>query len=445
MSIEKIKTFILYVLVLLSAFLTWQLWVYQPYLETLKNIELVKKYTVGKEESLSDIIRPEQVVLHVNNQHLSTFDTGHHSPFYEKLLEASFDNFRDKSLDPEAREELLSLLERKDSLEFIFPTAISMEMYAQLFEFNDEQSTLQLVDRIIIYEDNNRTMARFISYTEGSFIEARLINQSFAHYNKLVEEESQAYERFFMEILNEAKPPVYLPEKPVNITGYDTYPPPLDEDEFMHALFNDISFVRKSSDTGGETLYTDGSHELKVNNQLQSLIYINPSRNNENETDTESSIVKSFRFINGHGGWTDPFVLYNWTPRNINEINYRLIFNGYPSFGSPASKIEIEWQGAEVLKYERSLLSIERSISPTPRGETTLSSGYEIMDYLKSNSKYEISKVNKIAIGYSITTQSTRLSFTPTWFVNYQGKWEALMESKQLTYEAGERWPYGLE
>jgi regulatory protein YycH of two-component signal transduction system YycFG len=445
MSIEKIKTIILYVLVLLSALLTWQLWVYQPDYDTLGNLELVKKYTVGKEESLNEVIRPEQVVLHVNNRHLSTFSTERHSPFYEKLLEASFDNFRDKSLDEEGREELLLLLERKDSVEFVFPTAISMEMYAQLFEFNDEQSTLQLIDRIVVYEDNNRTMARFISYKEGSFIEARLINQSFAQYNKLIEQESDAYQPFFMEILNVAKPPVYLPENPISLTGYDTYPPPLDEDEFMNALFNDISFVRKSSQAGGETLYTDGSHELKVNNQLQSLIYINPSRNNENETDKESSIVKSFRFINGHGGWTDSFVLHNWSPRTIDEITYRLIFNGYPAFGSPASKIEIEWQGAEVLKYERSLLSIERSISPTPRRETTLSSGYEVIDYLKSNSNYDISKINKITVGYSITTQSTRLSFTPTWFIHYQDTWEALMESKQLTYEAGERWPYGLE
>ncbi|MFP3472931.1 two-component system activity regulator YycH, partial [Micrococcus sp. SIMBA_144] len=67
---ENFKTILLNVLVLTSLFLTWQIWTFEPEYE--KEAAPTEASPVGIQEvNISDVIKPNQLVYHIDNQHFT--------------------------------------------------------------------------------------------------------------------------------------------------------------------------------------------------------------------------------------------------------------------------------------------------------------------------------------------------------------------------------------
>src|SRR5690606_33296068 len=114
MTLEKLKTITLMILVLLSLVLTYFLWTYEPNYEPLHNLETVEKVTLAAERPLSEVIKPIQLFYHDDNTHWGTYNSQHLSPFYQLLLDATFVNFETHTLDSRLRR----LVKEHRSIEF---------------------------------------------------------------------------------------------------------------------------------------------------------------------------------------------------------------------------------------------------------------------------------------------------------------------------------------
>ncbi|PAM96852.1 hypothetical protein B4N84_00040, partial [Flavobacterium sp. IR1] len=69
MNYEHVKTGLLIGLVGLSIILTWQLWTFQPDINFLgESEELERTSLISEEVRLSDVIRPEKLITHVDGQ-----------------------------------------------------------------------------------------------------------------------------------------------------------------------------------------------------------------------------------------------------------------------------------------------------------------------------------------------------------------------------------------
>src|SRR4051812_23501094 len=71
MNFERAKSIILIILIAISSYLTWSIWTYEPKYEKIDqkyiNIE-------SDEQTMSDVIKPNSILIHRYNQHFQTSD-----------------------------------------------------------------------------------------------------------------------------------------------------------------------------------------------------------------------------------------------------------------------------------------------------------------------------------------------------------------------------------
>ena len=72
MNFERAKSIILIVLVGTSIFLTWSIWTYEPKYEKIDQGNYIN--IESDEQTVSDIIKPKQILIHRNNQHFQASD-----------------------------------------------------------------------------------------------------------------------------------------------------------------------------------------------------------------------------------------------------------------------------------------------------------------------------------------------------------------------------------
>src|SRR5690606_30941829 len=107
------------------------------------------------------------------------------------------------------------------------------------------------------------------------------------------------------------------------------------------------------------------------------LSYINPTRRGEQKASDaeESPFLQVHRFINSHGGYTEPFTFMGIRrqPGNKTEVEFRLSFNGFPAFDARIAEMKVIWQEREVFEYIRATETIMDSvIYKEPEMETLL-------------------------------------------------------------------------
>ncbi len=88
MNYERIKTGLLIGLVGLSLILTWQLWTFQPDFALIDDsTRYVPTEAMSEERKLADVILPEQMIVHRQEQHaMIPASDERFEEFYRKLI-----------------------------------------------------------------------------------------------------------------------------------------------------------------------------------------------------------------------------------------------------------------------------------------------------------------------------------------------------------------------
>lgn len=429
MRLEKIKTFILIVLVGLSLLLTFGLWTYQPKNDLLYDTSYVNEVDLGgTEETKRSIVEPNMLVFHRDGEYFSYNDPTDGQELYKDMQLWELQN--------------LSITESNGvpvndyQLELIFPDDIPVEMIPSLFTLESDEESLPGWSFRHVYITFNQGLSslniQFLS-VDGRKQATAVIEDQDA-YNQLWATISDPDDLTEYMLFESADTPIYLPKNELKMSKRSIAVEGIDPKEFVNALFSNPSLVSANYD---EAYYTDGQRGLSVLQDGRRMEFINPIHPNYEQMNVAELLDTSIESINEHKGWTDEFKLASIDADN-NSLVYRMHYGGYPVFNHGGlSIIDQKWRNHELHQYRRPLFRLNNTLGGE---DITLASGSEVIAYLEEEEKFETSKIKNVQVGYHLSYSdnvSYNLTLEPSWYVNYKGQWQEIELKSDTAHDEG--------
>lgn len=443
MTYENIKSIILVILVSFSVLLTWSIWTYQPNYELMEKSNTIEKVAISVKKEVDQIIKPDRVIVHYDNDnHIGTINPNEIERIINELKKWNFTDFENISGQIK---NYSSFIHKKGNAVIQFPDSVPMDIYKAVIDVKDSKLPNFYFDRIVIDVENTQRedgFVYFVSLKNYDVYRSR-VPASFVHnfQNGLYKnaEFSPSYIAYIPFKVN-SELTLFLKKDESTLPRHQYLANPLDSEKFKKALFKDPSVVQKSYKTTGEE-FTDGSSLMRVFYDKNILSYINPAEMNETNFISKNLLKRSIDFVNEHGGWTN-----NYRFVYMDEMKHNVIFrlyddNGFPVFSERRgiSEINETWGQSEIKEYVRSNFSLGLRMEPT---DMNLSSGEEVINYLKRLPNIDVSKLQNVMIGYFMTKDAqTRIVYIePSWYYQYNQQWiQISMEDIRGEIE------YGLE
>lgn len=429
---ERIKTGLLIGLVGLSMVLTWQLWTFQPDIALLdETTKYIPSEAMSEERRLADVIWPEQMIIHKQDQYaIIQPDDYRYQTFYEKLLNVSIDEEKINELEPSSN------MLKQDGTEMIFPTSIPTDVFLGLFQIDQQEISLSLseFDRLFLYVESQdeRVHMRLFSNEQREVIDIetnvtgkdfnRTYLASFSDDLEAVKVNGESSDSLF-------NPAIYVPKNRVKAKKLSFTVSPISGEFFRHALFTDPDSVKYYRQSDNEESYTDGSRIINIRTNGLFMEYNNPVFSEARDRSSRHIVNRSFDFINGHGGWTDDYLLSGWEANELRDTaEYRLHVNHYPviSFeGINQMVLRVGRSGKQTENYNRPLFYLD-SQPIDAKEEMELPSGEEVIEKLKeTNEEFDMNRLEKVIIGYEMNMPSRSfVTVEPSWFAMYNGRWQ---------------------
>ncbi|PSL45914.1 regulatory protein YycH of two-component signal transduction system YycFG [Salsuginibacillus halophilus] len=433
MIIERLKSVLLAGLILLSLWLTWELWTYQPIYSTLDREEYVENEPIGDERDLNDVIYPEKLIL--NNGATTGMMDGNDlrmHTFFDELRDADFENLSAVSNIDEA--DVYDL--EGDWAELTFPTAIPWEIAEVLFEHDDHASALHLdqVDRILLSDpggENEELQVRLVSFEEKRMLVGESNFGTSVFEDDYISQVPQLIEAFEVERETDEDnllPALYLPEETVAHQELSYSTTSLQSDSFMQILFDDPSYVQQHAEQGNTLSYTDGSAMMRLRSGGDELDFNNPGYTEIQGASDMHIVPSTFDFINAHGGWTDAFQLYDWSESRSSpdEVEFRLMAEGLPVFadtGRSMDVIQTAREGSQIVHHARPMFMLDEEEYVEAENVVELENGRDLLTYVDANMPFAREEIDNIRVGYTMEKQDILVSLTPHWYLQSGGRW----------------------
>ncbi|KON85954.1 hypothetical protein AF332_03440 [Sporosarcina globispora] len=432
MTYENIKTIILTILVATSAFLTWNLWTYQPKYDLFETTNTVKEVTIATKKEVNQIVRPDTLLFHHSEK--ETYGTVSPAEIDKIIKDISVWNFNDFENVTEDMGNLPSYVHDVGKAVIMFPDSVPIDLYKSVIKIGDKNVTNFQFDRIVIdmnqvHKENG--IVDFVSIDNQqvfrSHVPVSYIQNFKSQYFKL-SEYSPEYKTYFAYEPSD-KRIIYLPSQETKMERYQFLEKKLDSEQYKNALFSDPSVVQKSFQQSEEE-YNDTSSLLRVNSDKNTLRYVKPAAGDNLTFPSGDLLKRSIDFVNAHSGWTD-----NYQFAEIDELNHRVIFrmydsSGYPIFSDDPKITEIRqiWGQNEIYEYFRS--NFELGLRTDDKTEVSLSSGTPVIKYLQSLDGFDPELLENVTLGYKMMlvkeAQTTFIRLEPSWFYRYDGIWESI-------------------
>lgn len=426
MKIENFKAIVLVNLVVMSLFLTYNIWTYQYRYSPEKSGETVQNVSLEEADKqvITDIIKPTSIVYHLDNKSYASQQLKDINLLGTILERGSVENVKDISENATASQ-VRSLLEGTEGLEFVYPISLPMETMKKMLMINERNFNEKEINRVFIdltANDENDIPIYFLSISGETILRGELRDVQFESLVDVANDfKSRLPETITYTLGNEEI--LYLPKDAIEMKKIDVLTESISTEKLKTSLFSDTEYL-KSEMEGDSISYTDGIRLLTVNNELETMYYRDPSVSTGNLMSGNELIQKSIDFVNGHNGWTNAYYLENWN-EGTGNILFREHLNGIPIFGSGV--IEEQWGSEEkLLGYSRSTYKLGMPIQST-QSTITMSSGEEVVNAITQSSSIEESEIRDIILGYEIETiKDTTSEFgdeyvelTPVWCVKY--------------------------
>jgi regulatory protein YycH of two-component signal transduction system YycFG len=423
MKYENSKSVILTILILVSIVLTWNLWTYQPNFEMMENGNVVAEVTLKEKQELHKIIRPDLALFHSNGDHYGTTHAVDLDKIMGEIRKWSFYDVRNYT---EEVEDIKELVHGNGNAELVFPAEVPIEIYRSVLKFEEKRIPAFNFNRIIINVENSEKEEGTVYFISADYqqvfvshISPGLLND----FNRNFFKNTEQYQPYFAYEATEQRT-VFIPDGHLEMIEYTYLPVVLNSEAFKEALF-DPSFVQRGTVSGVEE-YSDVSSKMTVNHDTNMLLYVNPTRETDYVDNAYDLLMRSIDFINGHGGWTDP---YRYVEKDVKRksVKFRLYStDGYPVFNeSGMSEIQEVWGRDEITKYVRPNIALELPLT-TEMENVTLPSGSEVMGYLKSRKNFKPELLEQLVLGYEMkkdTGVNKLILLEPAWFYRYNQSW----------------------
>ncbi|MCM3762813.1 two-component system activity regulator YycH [Alkalihalobacillus oceani] len=447
MNYEHIKTGLLIGLIALSMVLTWKLWTFQPNFALLdETTRYVSNETMSEERRLTDLILPEQMIIHYGDQKsMIPRQTAEFEELYQGLLNASLDEGEPMSAGPFPKEGA------SGGIEFVFPASLPIDIFLGLFQVDREEMSIPItaVNRLYIYIDEQSEQVRMqlLSSEDEPMVE---LDTTLAP-GELEETVVRGIEEYpavtslseMDETLKSVNKAIYFPDEPLTAERLSFTISPIPGAFFRQSLFTDPASVKYYRQSGSEESYTDGNRIININNNGLFMEYNNPIFTGTQERSSKHIILSSYEFINGHGGWSDQYLLSRWVSTDArDEAEYRMHVNDLPviSFqGLDQMKLTATRSGNQIESYARPLFDLDSSPIDA-RQQVELPSGEQLLERLRDQEYFDFQRLQKVTVGYEmIMPNPSFVTVNPYWFILYDNHWQ------KVTFNEEEGETDGLE
>ena len=410
---DRLKTYLLTLLVLASIIMSYVLAFEQPGFQQLQPNKDVESTWMGDTQNIEDVLSPRKIVLHAaeNRVYISYFKQSGYVDIWNKLGEVPFTNLTDGPYDATA---FKVLREQAIGFECVFDAMLPISSLNGMLQLPESfTDSGQSTNRIWVYvkDGSNAVRAVFVNETEKTQVLASL-SMSARELKELVVNGSKgAGPTYKWTPYN-----LYLPDAPLSMVQTTHAFSTATATQLETSLFIEPGAVRKLLDQDGREIYTDGQRGLKIERATKWMTFNNPIATNVSLSDWKSSLNTAVQFVNLHGGWNGTNLLRSVPTASNLSFGFRQYVNAYPIVTDNAPNrpdISIVLRNDMVANYERSTadddLSVVRSLVtvrlPDAKGIVA-----ENKAILQANSLIDVYPV------YVKTYVSdTTVAFTPKW------------------------------
>lgn len=420
MNFEGTKNIILTILVIISVFLTWSIWTYQPKLEKIDPDDYIK--IDSEKQDINDIIRPDSVMFHQKGKHYQTNDEKVITDMLKEMTGWSLYDIRDVSASIKNFPEFVH---GNGKTEINFSNAIPFGLFHSNWNMDIKTVPSYFIDYIVFENETIRgedTSMYFVSYDKKKVFEMKVNGASIENFNRSFLQESPEYPEYYPYEANASRTLFFPVEEPI-MHRYKFYSEDVDTEKFKDALFNDPNFVKRESvERGAE--YTDGKGLLRVYNDTSMISYVNPGKKSDMGADSEELLKKSIGFINDHAGWENNY-RFGGVSEAEQEIIFRLYIDGYPVFNDLGmSEMELIWGKDDIYRYERPFFSLDFAFPE--ESVMSLPSAGSVMEALKKVRNFDLNELDDMRVGYKLIKSSPDtqiIVLEPAWYYRYSGTW----------------------
>ncbi|MBB3110887.1 regulatory protein YycH of two-component signal transduction system YycFG [Paenibacillus phyllosphaerae] len=444
--IEKVKTVVLTLLVLLSLLQSYWLAYSMPGMGATvsQKQDYVKAEQMGTEAKVEDLIFPADIVLHFGNDRHTVLYPGvnFYQIIYERVMGREFKGFqRDNvyAIDWDAV--------RKSGIgvELRFGSGVPVELLSKVLKLSEGDVAFQkdVITRIWIYKSNDREeVSTYFFSLDGTTVyqsvRADLTVRDVQNYVGFGQYWTPY--RYVADELYLAKEPLQAVESQVS---YQSYTP----EQMQHNLFFDPSATRAINDRDGSQIYTDSKRALQVEQDGTWIRYRDPAAVQDSEDDMSENVYASVVFINEHGGWNGLHrFIQPWSGESVPTIRYQQYYGSYPIVSKQPflfGEMLLRMQQGVVTEYERSLITL--SDTPEKKEVRWLPGGQMLVDALANYARREEVQSVYPAVEVAMLAGS-KLRFSPIWAVRLlDGTQEKLLGAMQGATKPGPGEPGGAD
>ncbi|SFJ22293.1 MULTISPECIES: YycH family regulatory protein [unclassified Bacillus (in: firmicutes)] len=423
MNIENLKSVLLINLVVISVFLTFNLWTYVPDSSKLQNAKYLQDNTEGEQKSLANVILPSMVLFHKENTHLGSENINSIDPLYKLLERGELSDFKDISNDI-PKQQFFSFVRGKNKIEMIFPTDMPLDSMRGVFTIKEKISESYSFNRIMIDLQKSRDgniPVYFISYEHRKVYYMVLKGIPLRDLETARDQFAASARDYSQYTLSDTRE-IFLPDTKTDMQSMGYIVNNISEDIFINALFTDPRYVKKVSDER-ENTYTDGIRLMQVLKKKQMLQYTNSAVSDQKHALSGNTLAqRSFDFINSHSGLTDSY-RFDYMNTKKGQTTYRLYVDSLPVFNeSGMATLEEVWGAEELISYKRPLFKL--SLKYGDDQKISLADGKTVIQSLEKN--VDMKLIQDIRLGYKLTPESgtdgkniAAVNLKPIWYVVY--------------------------
>ncbi|HGE5801911.1 two-component system activity regulator YycH [Bacillus cereus] len=412
MSMENFKTIVLINLVVISLFLTFNLWTYVPDSTSMQNAKFVQGNEGMNQTKISDVVRPTSIIVHKDKNHYGSRREADIESIYKPLEVGELHDFREISI---TKGDFLSYVHGEGKVELVFPTDIPFDAVKSMFNMKEKSTDKpKHFNRILLDPSRSKDQEIKINFvSDGDNFKIYEAKLSGLYLKDIVNAQNQfivSAKPYFDYQLNDMKK-LFLPDGTTELSNITYISSNLAVDTFKNALFSDPRYLSPITEMSKET-FTDGIRSMEIENDRHMLKYKNSSVLTEKTIDNLMLLQKSFEFVSGHSGSLDS---YRLDYMNKGETVFRLNEDGYPVFNADGlAELRQVWGSEEVMEYERSLLSLN---TKGIEQKVTLPSGHVVIASLENNPEIKKQVIKDIGIGYKLSLDGQVVRLQPIWYV----------------------------
>ena len=412
MSMENFKTIVLINLVVISLFLTFNLWTYVPDSTSMQNAKFVQGNEGMNQTKISDVVRPTSIIVHKDKNHYGSRREADIESIYKPLEVGELHDFKEISI---TKGDFLSYVHGEGKVELVFPTDIPFDAVKSMFNMKEKSTDKpKHFNRILLDPSRSKDQEIKINFvSDGDNFKIYEAKLSGLYLKDIVNAQNQfivSAKPYFDYQLNDMKK-LFLPDGTTELSNITYISSNLAVDTFKNALFSDPRYLSPITEMSKET-FTDGIRSMEIENDRHMLKYKNSSVLTEKTIDNLMLLQKSFEFVSGHSGSLDS---YRLDYMNKGETVFRLNEDGYSVFNEDGlAELRQIWGSEEVMEYERPLLSLN---TKGIEQKVTLPSGHVVIASLENNPEIKKQVIKDIGIGYKLSLDGQVVRLQPIWYV----------------------------